>query len=130
MNESVRRSPYVRYDIAMKWLITVMVSVLLLVGCGADTPTLVVDTPKFARGEAGALAQTWLSNSDCRMLKMSFLQQGRRLDRWTERYVGNGKWEVKASAPRGWVAEWEVIEHSLSVRLVSHTWTSIPSTPC
>ena len=114
----------------MKRLITAMASVLLLVGCNADTPTPIVDTPKFARGEAGALAQDWLFNSDCHMLKTSFLQQGRGLERWTERYVGNGKWEVKASAPRGWAAEWEVIEHSLSVQLLSHTWTPTPSIPC
>ncbi len=114
----------------MKRLITVMVSILLLVGCKADTPTLIVDTPKFARGEAGALAQDWLFNSDCHMLKTSFLQQGRGLERWTERYVGNGKWEVKASAPRGWAAEWEVIEQSLSVQLLSHTWAPTPSIPC
>ena len=114
----------------MKRLITVMVSILLLVGCKADTPTLIVDTPKFARGEAGALAQDWLFNSDCHMLKTSFLQQGRGLERWTERYVGNGKWEGKASAPRGWAAEWEVIEQSLSVQLLSHTWAPTPSIPC
>ena len=42
-------------------------------------------------------------------------------DRWAERYVGNGKWEVKLSSHHGWAVEWEVTEEH--VEMVGHTWT-------
>ena len=115
------------------------------------TPTPEVDTPSFRKGQAinevgdflfpdhetssdpeERCSRTDASSSvcfDC-MMQTSWSnnfyaryssQVDEGSDRWVERYVGNGKWEVKLRSYHGWAVEWEVAE--AHVEMVGHTWT-------
>ena len=68
-----------------KWLIIVMFSGLLSVGCGVELP-FTADTPKFQEGEATGIAQAWLSNCE-----EHYRSQYLRFGHFRESYMGNDK---------------------------------------
>lgn len=101
----------------MKCLLGLIVSALLLVGCGPASsfePTPVPDIPTFTEGQAIALVQETLKF--CDSLQRKTIKGIPML--WEESYQGDGKWAVKWLQEHDVFNEWEVIESASDVRIV------------
>ncbi len=122
----------------LTWASITLILLWLVAGCQADTrtPTAVPaptstptpDVPRFAKGEAIAVVQTYLSSRkyssdlDCLTAFLRYYPRGT----WGETYQRGGVWTVQfRQLDAGITGVWKVYEGSLAVRLEQSGFGSV-----
>ncbi len=72
------------------------------------TPTLSVDQPQFAEGEAIAVVKEWIITANC---KGHYLD----VEEWHHEYLGSAVWKVVAHFADGVLSRWHVYEGTTAV---------------
>ena len=81
-------------------------------------PTLSVDQPRFAEGEAIAVVKEWLITAGCKAYYYDVTE-------WHHEYLGGGVWKVVAHFTDGVFSRWRVYEGTAAVDQVDSAFVGV-----